>query len=68
MASNKALQATADEVTLGQIGTCLGLIKEANFEAINLSTFKVKAIIKLALSLVGEARAALDDLELGHNV
>ena len=43
-------------------------IAEANSEVIDLSTFKVKANIRSALSLVEEAKAALDDMELGHTV
>ena len=65
--SEKALQATADDkVALGQLSIRQSLIAETNSEAIDLSTFKAKADIRSALTLVEEAKAALDDLELGH--
>ena len=63
----KALHATVKEkVTLGQLGLWKGLISEANSEAIDLSTFKAKEDITSALSLMEEAKASLDDMELGH--
>ena len=61
----RALQATAEEnMALDQLGTSQGSIAEANSEAIDLSTFKAKANIRSALTLVDEAKVALD--ELGH--
>ena len=60
----KALQAAA-EVTLGQFGIQQGSISEANSEAIDLSTFKMKDITA-DLSLVEDVKAAMDNMELGH--
>ena len=66
MKSQKALQTTADEVSLSQLGIRQGAIAEANSEAIDLSTFNTKADIKSAFSLVEEAKAALKDPGLGR--
>ena len=69
MARENALQATADEVvSLSQLGVRQGMIAEANSEAIDLSTFNMKADIKSALSPVEEAKAGLKDPELGHSI
>ena len=61
----KELQATADEVSLSQLGVRQSTLEEANSEAIDLSTFNVKTDIKSALSVMEEAKAALKDLGLG---
>ena len=65
VAREKVLQATADEVTLRQLGIHQGSTVEANSEAIDLSTFNMKADIKSALSPMEEAKATLQDQELG---
>ena len=67
IAWEKAPQVTTDEkVTLGQLSICEGSIAGTNSDAINLLTFSVKADIMSDLFLVEEAKAALNDLELGH--
>ena len=53
-------------MALGQLSIRQGLITETNSEAIDLLTFRVKSDIRSALTLVEEAKMALEDLELGH--
>ena len=63
----KVLQAPAEEkVSYGQLGIRQGSILEANSKAIDLPTFKVNENISAALSLVEEAKVAVDKLELGQ--
>ena len=60
----KALQAAAKEkVTFGQLCIRQGSISEATSEAIDLSAFKAKEDITTALSLLEEAKGAVDQLE-----
>ena len=57
----KALQAAAEEkVFYGQLGIRQWSILEANSEAIDPSTLKAKEDISAALSIVEEAKAAVD--------
>ena len=64
----KALQASAEEVTFGQLGIHQGSVAEAASKAIDLSTFKAKEDLTTALSLLKEAQAAVDRLESGKEV
>ena len=65
----KILQASTEEnVTFGQLGIRQGSISKAASEAIDLSTFKAKEGITAALSLLEEAKGAVDQLELSLEV
>ena len=57
----KVLQASA-KVTFGQLGIRQGSISEAASEAVDLSNFNVKEGITAALSLLEEAKVAVDQL------
>ena len=48
----KALQATAEDVSYGQLAIRNGAIAKANSQAVDLATFNAKSDIKAALSLV----------------
>ena len=65
----KALPAAAEEkVSISQLGIHQGSISEAASKAIDLSTFKVKEGISATLSLMEEAKIAVDKLEPGSAV
>ena len=59
----KVVQAAAEEVSIRQLGIQQGSVLEANSKAIDVSTFKDKADISSAFSLLEEAKMILDDLE-----
>ena len=67
LTQEKALQATAEEkVFYGQLAIRNGTITTAKSQSVDFATFIAKADIKSALSLVEEAKAALEELHLGH--
>ena len=62
----KALYATAEKVAFDYLDIWQGTIAEDNAEAADLSTFKAKADIRSALSLVDDVKVLPDDLKLGN--